>query len=262
MSVNTEFKIDLNRVFATLPNAPIVEAALGIQARAESPWEAPTVSQKIKATLPEYPKVASHNQFVQAIKLEPNKAPETTTQDLGWNGFRIQSEVKPHIAQLNRDGFLFSRLHPYETWESFIREALRLWQIYVEMARPTQVQRISLRYINRIDLPPKVMEFEDYIQPAPQPPQNMNVPFYGFLHQDMLAVPGRDYSINIIRTIQQPVDPATHGLGLILDITVMTTQPFPLESEALHKRLPEVRWLKNEVFYGSITQKALNSFKC
>jgi uncharacterized protein (TIGR04255 family) len=262
MIVNAEFKIDLNKGFPTLPNAPIVEAALGIQARAESPWEAPTVSQKIKATLPEYPKIASHNQIVQEIKLRPKKAPETTTQDLGWNGLRIQSEVKPHIAQFNRDGFLFSRLHPYETWESFLAEAQRLWQLYVDIARPTQVQQISLRYINRIDLPPKDMEFEDYIQPAPQAPQNMNVPFYGFFHQDILAVPGHDYSINIIRTIQHPEDPTTHGLGLILDITVMTIQPFALGPEALEKRLPEMRWLKNEVFYGSITEKALKSFKC
>jgi uncharacterized protein (TIGR04255 family) len=262
MSLIADFKIDLTKIFPTLANAPIVEAALGIQARAERPWEASTVSQKIKATLPDYPKVASHNQFVQAIKLEPSKAPETMTQEMGWNGFRVQSEVEPHIAQFNRDGFIFSRLHPYETWERFLREALRLWQIYVGMAGPTQVQRISLRYINRIDLPLGDMEFEDYIQPAPQTPHKMNVPFYGFFHQDTLAVPGHDYSINIVRTIQQPADPRMRGLGLILDIMVMTMQPFALEEEALHRRLPEMRWLKNEVFYGSVTQKALDSFKC
>jgi uncharacterized protein (TIGR04255 family) len=262
MNTNAEFKIDLSKVFPTLPNAPIVEASLGIQARAEGTWEAPVVSDKIKAILPDYAKLASQNQVAQEIRLEPSKLPQTTTQDLGWNGFRIQSEVKPHIAQFNRDGFLFSRLHPYETWENFTREALRLWRVYVDLAKPTQVQRISLRYINKIGLPPNNMQFEDYLQPAPALPQHMEVPFYGFFHQDMLAVPGHEYSVNIIRTVQQPQDPANQGIGLILDITVITMKPFALGPEALDKRLPEMRWLKNEVFYGSITEKALESFKC
>ena len=260
--VNGEFKIDLGTVFPTLRNAPIVEAALDIQARAGKVWDAFCVAQQLKTLLPDYPTLDSHNRVVQRVKLHAVGGPETTSQDLGLIGFRVRTDAKPHIAQFNRDGFQFSRLSPYESWEGFISEAFRLWKIYIEVAKPTEVQRISLRYINRIDLPPGDTRFEDYIQPAPQPPLNTGLPFYGFFHQDMLAVPGHDYSINIVRTVQPPQDPVSQGIGLIIDIAVSTLRPFVLVPDSLEKRLPEMRWLKNLAFYGSITQKSVDCFKC
>ena len=211
--------------------------------------------------LPEYSEGFAHGQIVQKTKLGPGKALETTTEDLGWKGFRIHSEDKLHIALFNRDGFVFSRLHPYKTWEDFKQEAMRLWQIYVELAKPSEVQGINLRYINRIELPPKDLQFEHYIQHAPKTPKDMALSYFSFLYQDMLAVPGYDYAINIIRTIQPPQDSAKQGMGLILDTTVATIQPFEVRQEALDKRLREMRWLKNEVFFGSVTEKAVDSFK-
>jgi uncharacterized protein (TIGR04255 family) len=52
------------------------------------------------------------------------------------------------------------------------------------------------------------------------------------------------------------------GTGLILDIDVFTTQGFDLDESILGRRLLEMRWLKNKVFFGSITGKALQMFRC
>lgn len=262
MSGIAQFKIDLKKEFQALPKAPIVEAALGIQARALGTWDQETVAGRIKDALPEYAHLQSHNRVIQATRFDGQQIPHATMQNLGWMGFRIMSDSKPHVAQFNRDGFVFSRLQPYINWETFIHEALRLWSVYSEMATPTQVERLHLRYVNRIDLPLGNMKFEEYIDPAPRPPRDMSLPFYGFLHQDVLGVPGTDYSINITRTVQTPQEPSSQGLGLILDISVMTMQPFEQTLDAMNRRLPEMRWLKNEVFYGSITPKALELFKC
>jgi uncharacterized protein (TIGR04255 family) len=261
MNAIGEFKIDMAKDYPHLRNAPIVEAVIGIQARAEGPWEAATVLQQIRERLPEYSEGFAHSRIVRKTKLDQSNALQTTTKDLGWIGFRIHSEDKLHTALFNRDGFVFSRLRPYETWENFKQETMRLWQIYVELAKPEEVQGIKLRYINRIELPPMDTHFEDYLQSAPKPPKDMPLPYLSFLYQDMLAVPGHDYAINIIRTIQPPQDPVKQGMGLILDTTVATIQPFEVRQEALNKRLPEMRWLKNEVFFGSVTEKAINSFK-
>jgi len=50
-------------------------------------------------------------------------------------------------------------------------------------------------------------------------------------------------------------------LALILDIDVFTTQPLELEQSMLVRRLLEMRWLKNKVFFGSVTEKALELFR-
>ncbi len=227
-------KIDVVEQFEHLARAPIVEAVIDVRARAEAAWEEQVVSEMLKPKLPDYP--------------------------LG-RGLRFQSADGRHIAQFNRDGFVFSRLPPYENWEHLRDEALRLWRIHEDVARPTEVLRIDLRFINRIMLPPHEVRFEDYIQPYAEPPRGLNLPFLGFLHADTLAVTGYPYAINVVRTIQPPQDPHTDRIGLILDIDVFTTQPSELREGSIEARLTEMRWLKNKVFFGSITDKALDSFR-
>jgi hypothetical protein len=48
---------------------------------------------------------------------------------------------------------------------------------------------------------------------------------------------------------------------LILDIDVFTTKPFEQRADAIDKRLAEMRWLKNKVFYSSLTKGALEGLK-
>lgn len=253
-------KIDATEQFQHLPHAPIVEAVIEVRARAECAWEESLVSEQLKPKLPDYPDVASQNEFRQEFKLGLGQPPEARQHDLGWKGLRFQSADKRHVAQFNRDGFVFSRLQPYESWEQLRNEGMRLWRIHADLARPTEVQRIGLRYINRIVLPVQEDKFKDYIQPHAETPSGLDLPFLGFFHLDTLAVPDYPYTINVVRTIQPPQDAHAQGIRLILDIDVFTTQPVELRQELLETRMAEMRWLKNKVFYGSITQKALETF--
>jgi len=50
-------------------------------------------------------------------------------------------------------------------------------------------------------------------------------------------------------------------LAVILDIDVSTTQGFGMDESLLLRRLIEMRWLKNKVFFGSIPEEALQNFK-
>lgn len=259
MSTLHTLNIDLAESFPHLARAPIVEAVIEIRARAEGPWEEEAVMQRLKPELPDYPTVASQSQFRQKIKRGPGQPPEATTHDLGWKGLRFQSADNRHIAQFNRDGFVFSRLPPYENWEQLYSEAMRLWLLYVDLSRPREAQRIGLRFIDRIILPPQEMLFEEYIHSTPSLIQGLDLLVAGFFHQDTLAVPGHPYAVNVIRTIQP--EPSTQGRAIILDIDVFTTQACDLKQEILKQRLLEMRWLKNKVFFGSITQKALEMFQ-
>jgi len=74
-------------------------------------------------------------------------------------------------------------------------------------------------------------------------------------------VPGHDYSISIIRTLGRMPDPISQGVGIILDITVSTWKPIDLRQDLIEHRLSEMRFLKNRAFFGSITEKTLNSLQ-
>ena len=260
------FKIDLTESFPLLARAPIVEAVIEVRARAEARWEEQAITNHIKSRLPEYPSVLSSRavqlrmEFTQPGAQAAQPSPtEQVVHDMGWRGLRCESADKRHVAQFNRDGFVFSRLAPYESWDQFEREGLRLWQLHTELAQPTEAQRLGLRFINRIAVPQEGLRLEDYLEAPPRAPQGMDLPLAGFLHQDTLTVSGYPYGITFTQTVQPPQAPETGGL--ILDIDVFTTQPLNLDENKLDRHLSEMRWLKNKVFFGSITRKVLETIR-
>jgi uncharacterized protein (TIGR04255 family) len=253
-------KIDPSEKFETLPKAPIVEAVIELRCKPTVPLEANSLTSAVKAELPDYPKVDSQDEFEQGVKFEIGKPPQAS-QSTAWKGLRLQSEDQKHIVQFNKDGFVFSRLQPYENWEKFSKEAFRLIGIYQDIAKANEWTRVGLRFINRFSLAPQESEFEQFLHSPPSPPKDLNLPFLGFLHHEMFAVPGHRYGTNIIRTIQPPIDPLTAGPAIILDIDVFTVENTIIESDNLRNRLGEMRWLKNKIFFGSVTPKAIESFK-
>lgn len=252
-------KIDLTESFEFLPSAPIVEAVIQVHARPQMPWNEPDVLACLKPKLSEFEKTFSRNNVKHEVKFGAAQVPQVSAEDLGWHGLECQS--KDQSVQFSRDGFVYSRLQPYQGWGQFFGEAMRLWKIFLETAQPADIQRVGLRFINKIKLPPKEFNFENYIQPYPEPPFGLDFPFLSFFHHDTLAVPGHPYAINIIRTIQPPANIEADGLGLVVDIDAFTTQPQEIKDGVLEQRLAELRWLKNKAFFGSVTPDAMKLFR-
>lgn len=259
----TKLIIDVNEQFQHLPNAPIVEAVIDIRVSPGTALQEATLKFALEAKLNDYQYLDSMQQFKirGEMNLESDTPAEPIIKELTWKGLRFQSADKKYIAQFNRDGYVFSRLESYQSWNQLYDEAMRLWNMYTEIAQPTEIQRIGLRYINRIQLPLNELRFEDYFESPAQPPKNLDVPFHSFLHQETLAVPDYPYAVNIVKTIQPPQAPAVQGLNLILDIDAFSTQGFEADEAGLRRHLLEMRWLKNKVFFGSVTQLTLKLFQ-
>src|SRR5207253_4384748 len=83
-------------------------------------------------------------------------------------GYTFTSSDGLQAFQSRLDGFTFSRLAPYNGWESFCSEARRLWNIYREVTQPQAVTRAAVRYINRLDLPLPIRDLKDYLRTVPE----------------------------------------------------------------------------------------------
>ncbi|MBI5307980.1 MAG: TIGR04255 family protein [Planctomycetes bacterium] len=260
MSLASKFRINTAEIFPRLTKSPIVEAAIEVRAQAKITWDEPLVTEQLKTKLPDYPNTQSQREFKSTLEFGIGKKAKGDVLDMGWKGLRFESADKLHIAQFNRDSFLFSRLQPYDSWEQFCDEGLRLWQLYMNLAKPTEIQRVGLRFINRMELS-QDEQMEDYLQILPQKPQGLDIPIGSFFHHEVLNVPDYPYAINIRRTIQPPNKATDKKIGLILDIDVFTIQPFEPKIGIIGQYLAEMRWLKNKVFYGNITPKAREAFR-
>lgn len=263
LSKPDKFVIDTRKEFPLLARAPITEAILQIRGRSPMPWDEARCLESLKADLPDYPVCESQRMFQQDMALIPGAAASPVV-DLGWAGARFLNTAKTQVANFERDAFAFSRLAPYESWDKFRDEALRLFLVHQKHAHLEIAQRIGLRFVNQFDAPEGEFQLDDFFsQPLPAPHPSLPFPRAQFFHQDTFAVPGHSYLVTVIRTMQPA---AATPLGpipakLILDIDVFTLVPPSLEIPQLHTRLSEMRWLKNELFFGSLTAFAINTFR-
>jgi len=249
------FKIDLSESLEHLPNAPIVEAVIHWRARAEKKLEPAALLEQLKTKLPDYP----HSQRQQEIGLETefNAEGGALRQHHAWHGFRFESADKLQVAQYTRNGFVFSRLKPYQDWEKFQAEAQRLWCIYRELAEPSEIQRLGVRFINLIPVKPK--EVASLLTLPPRSPQSMKLPIDAFLHQTKFNIPDHPYELNVVQTIQPPAPPERESFGLILDLDVGTTRPIPFDE--MDNRLLQMQWIKNKAFFSLLKKPALKRFR-
>jgi uncharacterized protein (TIGR04255 family) len=258
----SEFKIDIAEEFEHLARAPIIEAVIDIRANATGGWEMPSLAATLEARLPDYPNVIEQKKVLASFKVSPGTLTQAEQHELS-KGLQFKSADGLRVAAFHRDGFTFSHLSPYSDWQHLKDEALRLWGIHATISNPVEILRAGLRFINRIELPPppEPIQLSDYIVHSPSTPIGLDLPLTGFLHVDTLTTEPYPYTVNVVRTIQ-PAEPPRFIGAIILDIDVFVAQNVPYPDDGwIEKRLAEMRWLKNKVFFGSITAKAKERFK-
>lgn len=256
MSPLPKFSIDLNEEFPNLKAAPSIEAVIHWQAHAGKQLEPEALREALAQHLPDYPVL----QFQQDIRFSVEGAADDTPEfakQVQWNGFRLQDKQGRHVAQFTPKGVIFSRLEPYEQWETFKAEAIRFWNLFLELAEPTVIQQLGVRYINRIPLengeqPSTYLTRASYLLPG------LEFSPESFFYKDTYEIPGYPYSIHWVRTIQP--QQSSGQQALIIDIDVFTNELLQLDQETLTRRFQEMRWLKNKVFFSSLTDTALKRF--
>lgn len=242
-----------------LPHAPIAEALLDIQVvlpksvtisdleklhdffRERFPLKKPRASGSIRVEI--------KGEGVEP-KISTSAAPD---------GFFFSSSDSKQVVQARLNGFSFSRLKSYNTWETFRDEARAAWNIYTKIVAPESITRIALRYINRIEIPFPMGDFKEYVlttaEIAPGLPQGMSEFFM------RLVVPKQELEATAI--ITQAMEPVQEGarLPLIFDIDVFRLGSFAVATDEIWTMFESLRNLKNEIFFKSITPKAEELFK-
>lgn len=253
-----QFEIDFTETFPNLARAPIVEAVIHWQARVERKLDPDDLFEELKIRLPDYPKTQPQRELAMQAQIESDGT-STQLHRSQWLGFRFESENGRYVAQFTRNGFVFSRLKPYENWDLFEEEAQRLWRIYCEMAAPTDIQRLGVRFINVI-APAFPENLDALLSEPPRIPTKLELSFLEIMYQSRYEIPGHPYRLNVIQALQPP-NPDSDSFGLILDLDVGTTHPMSVDDQSLKQRLAEMHWIKNKAFFTFLTSEAIEGFK-
>ena len=240
----SNFRINLNEEFASLSNAPIVEAVLQFNAP-------PTVAfqqNELKELLTkEFAGYKIHDQMQHETGFQSsadgNVAMHHRSQ---WDGFRLNSENGKTICQWKRNCLVVSRLQPYETWPKLLSDAMPFWAAYCKAGVPAIIEGISVRFISQIPLKENEKPSK-YVQKVPPALIGLGLRADAFFHQDTIPLKGYPYEIRLIRAMQPAAGKTGSRRVLIVDIDVSTREAVIFES--LDRTLDELRYIKNKVFF-------------
>src|SRR5271166_4289865 len=145
-----------------LQNAPIVEAVIDFRVLRQEQVSPKTLADLGSSIGEQY----TQKTLIQSIQARfgVDIDPSQMQTELGWR-YQTANEV----AQFRVDGFTFSKIVRYTTWEEIFEEAFRLWKVYVDAAEPRYVSRVAVRYINRMRLP-AVKDLGEYLVAPPRLP--------------------------------------------------------------------------------------------
>lgn len=238
-----------------LHNAPIVEAIIDF--RVSRPEQiSPDVFSNIEESIGEqYAKKSPIRLFQGYFGIDNGRLvdPSQSQIDLGW---RYQTEHE--VAQFRVDGFTFSKIEPYTTWEEVFAEAFRLWGIYRRLAEPTQVLRLAVRYINRMRVP-GMQDVSRYLEAPPTLPAPIPQLLREFLTRVYVDDNGTGASAVIVQALEKSMDPNT--FSILLDIDAFREVPLPPDDPSLPEVFEQLRSLKNDIFYASITEATAEMYQ-
>ncbi len=241
-----------------LKKVPIKEALIDI--RVKLPPEIDhTVFAPIKDKIArEYPKSAEHRE--EQVHIEIKSGQLVTPGSKGRTlGYIARSSDDKQVAQFRINGFTFSRLQPYETWERLRDEARRLWEFYLDEVLPERVTRVAVRYINHMSIPLPIEDFGDYMTGPPPVPQALPQGVSSFLTRVVIHEPSFDGVAIITQVLEAMVKP--NWAPIILDIDAFKVGEFDAKGPDIWETLEQLRLFKNRIFFESITEKTVSLFE-
>jgi uncharacterized protein (TIGR04255 family) len=175
----------------------------------------------------------------------------TATAKQDQMGYAFVGGEGKHIVQFRLNGFTFSRLAPYQTWEQLRNEAKTLWDSYRQIVGALPVVRVGLRYVNQLDLPMPMRDLRDFIRLYPEISSDLPQQLAGFFLQ--VQIPQEDLGAMLIVNEAMVPPSGPDVASVVLDIDVFK-QGLRLESDDdVWNTMEALRLRKNLIFEGCIT---------
>lgn len=237
----------------TLAKAPITEALIDLQVKlpdGTKPELFNSFYDEVKEKYPEQ-KEQRHAQYEVQPGGKDGPLEPRGTKVVGYQYF---SSDKIQVVQARVNGFTFSRLKPYTTWEDLRTETLRLWEIYSKIANPVSITRAAVRFINNLQIPMPISDFGDYLVSPPTIPQALPQSLSSFLTRNVIYMPNHNFHIIVTQALENIISDSKPA-PVILDIDAFHLTPDGISDKQAWEALEHLRHIKNDVFFESITTK-------
>ncbi|MBK7830481.1 MAG: TIGR04255 family protein [Nannocystis sp.] len=205
----------------------------------------------------DFPRILAQREFEAALSLGGQASVTSTMHDV--RGFLFINDTQRRAFQARRDGFTYSRLHGYTSWQELRDEARDAWHHYVTATAPERTLRLGVRYINRIRIPSEASALADWFKIYPQFPRELG-PIDGFNEHISLSHSVSPEHKAIVNFRPAPFDGGPFRF-FIYDIQAWLDQEVPAASADIWDILEDLREFKNDLFFGFMGPKLKESLQ-
>jgi uncharacterized protein (TIGR04255 family) len=194
-------------------------------------------------------------EYAQTIQFGTQNPPIVGQSVLGR---RLSSDDRADVLLLRPTTLAVSRLAPYRGWEYLQERAQELWDDLRHFAVKPIVNRLGVRFINRIDAPTAEGKIPQLVNIFPSyPPVSEFPPKQSFVQVTLKL----DNELQVVINSLPTESPVPAHVGWILDIDVSAEGNVPLRDDEIWALLGRMRTAKNRVFESLITQDARRLFE-
>jgi uncharacterized protein (TIGR04255 family) len=230
-----------------------------------------TIELRFQNSLKQADRERVSKKFAKRYPLVEQRTVQQIMVNVQTTGIATQATVQEHLtrrrstdnaAVVQVGDFVFdvATAAPYGGWHELFDRFVEDWETAKRIWRYRPIQRIGLRYINRIDLEPNekdVVEYENYLNLRINLPETFP-PITGY---ELGFQSDLEHIKCGIRVQSGTVPPAVPGkMSFSLDIDVWRQVDVPQKDEDVLRLLGEMRKAKNELFETFIKDEARRLF--
>jgi len=246
----------------TLKNPPITEALLEVRFSLSDKVGLKQLEAFAQAEESAYPgKQPLYEQSVHAVFGKEDHSARSFVHPIG---FRLQNSQGNRICQVRVDRISVSFLPPYDSWPALREATKEQYGRYRAMVPQDRIVRVGMRYINSFKLPDRDdIDLEQFLNTMPRLPKHVQLSEAVSGFETVIVMPLLDVGCTAIvrQKLVRSEDKKVLGPSLVLDIDVYHNALEGLEESDMWKKFDQMRNKRNAIFYGSVTEQALEPYK-
>jgi len=230
-------------------NPPIIEAVCEFRLTPDSKWDLTIPGLIYEKVSKEFPN--KEQRLIQEVEI--TQSPQGIQQQIQTNerilfltdDRKTFIQVGPHLLAINC-------LKPYPTWDGFKPRIENAFSALTDTVDVKGLQRIGLRYINRIEIPGQSVNLDDYFEFRPFLGQNLPQNVANFIVGCLLPFFDERDACRIRLTNAVPEKP--ESTAFLLDLDYFLAQPRAVSANQALEWVESAHQQVEEIFEGCITE--------
>jgi uncharacterized protein (TIGR04255 family) len=239
---------------------PITEAVIGINFESQiEEADLSTFQEKFSQNYPNHQAIENLSFKVELGIGDDNQ--KTANTDIAKQiGHRRSTADMTELLVIFPSSLVISQLAPYPGWDSFFGRFVRDWKLLKRTVGFRPIQRLGVRYINRIDIPcdAPIVEHEEYLNIYPNVTDKYG-PLTAYAVQAEVFMEDLECKLTI-NSAAVP-SPILKHASFIIDQDIARESNVPQKDKDIFALLEKIRLRKNEVFESCVTDRARELFK-